>query len=238
MASLVTGDLLGWVVHGWDRPRSRRAHAVAALALALLACTALPALARGAVVLNGVEGQRIGSPASARYLADWNDNSGYAVVYWGDGTSDTCQQGSNAPANAPSGCYWQLSNSEFSGYVFGWHTYAEQASFYNVSVTEYDAQGVQQIIYLDSATITDAPLTPSGVTLNALVGTNVSIPVGHFVDQDPNSGPADFTATVDWGDGSPPDSTAKVQRCGWRRRLHRDGHPRLRHYLRRQAAIP
>lgn len=55
-----------------------------------------------------------------------------------------------------------------------------------------------------SVPIDDAPLTATGTTLNHSEGdaTPVSTVVATFTDADPNGTASDYTATIDWGDGS------------------------------------
>jgi hypothetical protein len=53
-------------------------------------------------------------------------------------------------------------------------------------------------------TIADAALTPTGVALTPGEGLAFSGTVASFTDADPGGTAGDFTATIDWGDGSTP----------------------------------
>src|SRR5579862_475859 len=56
-----------------------------------------------------------------------------------------------------------------------------------------------------ATTITVFPnIAALGVTVSGTEGTEVSGIVATFSDPDPNGQASDYTATVDWGDGSPP----------------------------------
>jgi hypothetical protein len=181
--------------------------------LAWCAVSAPAALATGAH-LTGTEGTSIGSEDHPVGLESDFGYGGYAVVAWGDGTSDTCQQGGSVQPQpgAPSFCYWQLYN-EFSGAVYGWHTYYTQGE-YTITIYEYDSD--DNLIYTDTggATVADAPLTPQSTTASTLVGASASTTVGHFTDGNPYSSASDFTATIDWGDGTPADSNATITGIG------------------------
>lgn len=52
-------------------------------------------------------------------------------------------------------------------------------------------------------TIVDAPLTASGTSLSGTEGSALTGVVATFTDADPSPLLADFSATIDWGDGSP-----------------------------------
>src|SRR5262249_51521410 len=71
---------------------------------------------------------------------------------------------------------------------------------YAVSVTINDIGG-STASTSDIVTVTDAPLTASGVTVQATEGTVFSGVVASFADADPNSTASQFTAIISWGDG-------------------------------------
>jgi hypothetical protein len=163
--------------------------------------------------LSGIEGQTIGEGMSAGgpygTALEPFGNSGSAVVDWGDGSSDTCQFGVVPPPNAASWCYVQDYN-EFDGYVYGWHTYAEQNPAYTITVYEYDSNNVLQSTDTGTADVADGSLSFKDTTATTLVGAAASTLVGHFTDADPGGNPSDYAATIYWGDGSPPDSNATI----------------------------
>ncbi len=84
------------------------------------------------------------------------------------------------------------------------HTYTEEGTYsYTVTVTD---DGGASTVVAGSAIIADAALAPSNPqpTVSATEGANTgSVPVATFTDGNPTATVADFTATIDWGDGSP-----------------------------------
>ena len=114
----------------------------------------------------------------------------YSVtVDWGDGSQNT-----TFVVNS-SGSLGSLS-----------HTYAEEGNF-NASVTVTDfASGTQTQTF--EVNVADADLT-AGAPVGLLANTGVALPaatvVGTFTDAniDAPNADGDFTATIDWGDGSP-----------------------------------
>ena len=111
--------------------------------------------------------------SSSEYVAD---------ISWGDGTPQT-----------------QASIIGWS--VMGSHVYAEEGVFaVTVSVTD----GSQDHTVLDeagwTATVTDAALAAQGKTINTTNPFNGTIAT--FADADPGGAAADYTASVDWGDGT------------------------------------
>src|SRR5207253_3367370 len=53
-----------------------------------------------------------------------------------------------------------------------------------------------------STVVADATLNPSAVTIHATEGSAFNGTVASFTDQNTGSAAGDFTASVDWGDGS------------------------------------
>jgi hypothetical protein len=101
--------------------------------------------------------------------------------------------------------------------VTGFHTYAE-ARTTSYPITVYVTQETPGTIFVDSDTtvhtndtvvINDALLTPGSVvpifaTENQPLN---SVPVATFTDANPGATAADFSTTINWGDGTPVDST-------------------------------
>ncbi len=87
--------------------------------------------------------------------------------------------------------------------VLGGHAYADAGN---------DTIAVQITDLVDSttasagatATVADASLTPVGALLTATVGQPLSAVVASFTDGNPAGSAADFSATIDWGDGNGP----------------------------------
>ena len=66
-----------------------------------------------------------------------------------------------------------------------------------------------------SATVADAPLTATSVSLTGTEGTAISgATVATFTDANPNATVSDFTATIDWGDGTTSAGTIVAQSGG------------------------
>ena len=68
----------------------------------------------------------------------------------------------------------------------------------------------------DSVTINDAPLTP-GVSLPIFATVNAplnDVPVATFTDANPFGSAGDFTATINWGDGTAVDPNARIVKSG------------------------
>ncbi len=56
------------------------------------------------------------------------------------------------------------------------------------------------------AVVSEQPITASGMTLSAIEGTSFSGPVVTFSDPDTAAPASEYSATIDWGDGSPLDT--------------------------------
>jgi hypothetical protein len=91
--------------------------------------------------------------------------------------------------------------------VQGSHQFNEEGSF-SLSVTVADdAPGTATIAITGQAVIADAPLTASPVAIPFPANTGVALPsstvVSTFTDANPTAPVSNFTAVIDWGDGSP-----------------------------------
>jgi hypothetical protein len=88
--------------------------------------------------------------------------------------------------------------------VFGTHTYKEEGSYPQISVTIYGPNGFQETIKgTKYVTVQDAPLAAESgqLTLVAYTGTAQNISLGTFTDANPNATPADYQVTIDWDNG-------------------------------------
>jgi hypothetical protein len=114
------------------------------------------------------------------------DSSPYSVdVDWGDGTAHTTfSQGTDGALGTQP------------------HTYAEEGSMtVTVTVTNSANQSDAKTFTINVA---DANLTATGTTLNETTGVTFTDTVATFTDDNPALDVGDFSAVVDWGDGSTP----------------------------------
>lgn len=121
-----------------------------------------------------------------------------ATINWGDGSTTT-----NGTVSGSNGNYM----------VSGSHGYAMPGTFaITVQITETAVTAV--ITATSSASVSDGTtLTPSSVTFSATAGSAFTGAVGTFTDTNTLATSANFTATIDWGDGAI-DSGASVSITG------------------------
>jgi streptogramin lyase len=161
----------------------------------------MPLLAVAAPV-SATEGQPV--PAGT-IVATFTDTGGAdptsdysAAILWGDGTP-------------PVEGIVQLSGANFVVTSALAHTYAEEGNYtVQVTIQDEDPANPRAIggttFAMGSASVADAPLTPVSVPVLASQpkGTPLSgVTVASFTDGNPTAPIGDFTATIDWGDGSP-----------------------------------
>ena len=109
-----------------------------------------------------------------------------ASINWGDGTSTT---------GVVSG-----SNGTFT--VKGGHTYADEGSF-PLGVTITDTANSTSLPLSGTVTAAEADvLSAKGLTFRANAGQAFSGKVATFTDRDTSNVASDFSATINWGDGS------------------------------------
>jgi hypothetical protein len=155
-----------------------------------------------ATTVSGVEGTAI-SGATVATFTDANPNATAsdftATINWGDGTT-------TAGTIVAQNC---------AGFaVDGTHTYADEGT-YAVGVTINDVGG-STASATSGATVADAALTASGLqTVSASKGVAISgETIATFTDANPNAPASDFTATIDWGDGTSTAGTVVAQNGG------------------------
>lgn len=120
-----------------------------------------------------------------------------ATIDWGDGTATTV------------GTITQLPSGVFQ--VGGGHTYTGFGN-YTITTTISDDFGAKTATALPIV-VADAPFTASGFEfLPGLEGVPFTAPIATFSDSNPTPRLADFTASIDWGDGS--NSAGTVQQNG------------------------
>lgn len=131
-----------------------------------------------------------------------------ATVDWGDGTETS--------AGDVTGPYWiylggpiginDPSTDDYGGFlqVNGGHTYA-QAGSYTITVT-IDGPGGSSLTVTTTADV--SALRASGLDVNATTNVDLApVPVATFEAPDADAAASDFTATIDWGDGTTTDGT-------------------------------
>ena len=154
-----------------------------------------PAVA-GGVTVNDTEGASTGPITTLATFTDSainNPTAGNftATIDWGDGSATTSGSVSGPDTNGV------FTVSSTTG-----HTYAEEGS-HTITVTVTDTTNNTTGSATDTASIADAPLTAGTVTVGGGVeGVTPATLSATFTDANPNGSPADFTATVNWGDGT------------------------------------
>jgi hypothetical protein len=139
---------------------------------------------------TGVEGGALQATVATFTDPDPAGNAGEyrASIEWGDGTAST------------EGVISQNPDGRFT--VAGDHTYAEEGTFVaTVTITDTDNPYNTDSV-ADNVVIGDAPLTATGV--DDLSTNPVDGLVATFTDANPGGDLDDFTATIDWNDGSAP----------------------------------
>jgi streptogramin lyase/PKD repeat protein len=122
-----------------------------------------------------------------------------ATIDWGDGSTST----------------GTISGSGGNFTVTGTHTYAEEGTnTITVTITDVD-NTANTATATSTATIADAPLTATGTTVSAVEGASTTPTVATFTDADPAGTVSDYTATIDWGDGSTTTGTIAASAPGF-----------------------
>jgi len=150
------------------------------------AVVTVPPPSLAGTTINPTEGTGFSATVATLSDSDGNMNpAAYtATIQWGDGTITS-------------------GTLVFNGMGFniqGSHTYAEEGSdTITVSVTDSDGT----VASVNSvANVLDAPLTASGTSIaTTSEGHSFTLPVA-FSDADPNGTAGDYSATIQWGDGS------------------------------------
>jgi uncharacterized repeat protein (TIGR01451 family) len=147
-------------------------------------------LSAAPLTMSPVEGAQF-SGAVATFNDTLNTPPGdfTATINWGDGSAPT--------VGTVSGSGGTLS-------VSGAHTYAEEGTFTVTATLSDDAPGTATATATSTANVADAPLTASAKTLIETPGSSFTATVAHFTDADPNGTVSDYTATINWGDGTAP----------------------------------
>jgi hypothetical protein len=116
------------------------------------------------------------------------------TITWGDGTTPS-----------------QGSVSQDGGPITGTHTYVE-AGIYTGSVSWQDDGGSHTVAF--DVKVVDAPLTATAIPVSTAAGTQFSGPVATFTDANPDGTVSEYSATIDWGDGSTTSAAAVTAGAG------------------------
>lgn len=94
--------------------------------------------------------------------------------------------------------------------VQGTHTYAEEGNFpFSFEVSDLGGSASNTNSSPLTVNVADATLSGTGLPFTATEGTAViDMPIARLVDLNPLAGASDFTVSIDWGDGSPLDTTS------------------------------
>jgi len=153
--------------------------------------------------LNVVEG--IAFNGTVATFSDTTPNqpaSGFtATINWGDGTTSI--------ATVTAG------NGSFA--VSGNHTYPEENSPPYVTTVSVSDNAGDSASGTGSASVGDAPLSPISTlpSFSFMAGVPVSVTFGSFSDANPSGSASDFTATINWGDGTTSTSTISTTPNGF-----------------------
>ncbi len=145
------------------------------------------ALAAGTLVVRPVEGTTFNGTVATLSDGDANTQAGdYTVqINWGDGTTTT----GTVQATTPD--HFNLQGS---------HRYAEEGS-YAVTVTVSDRAN-NTATAASTAAVDDAALTATPAPVSATEGAAFSGLVATFTDAGGSEPEANYSATIDWGDGT------------------------------------
>ncbi|HET8980289.1 MAG TPA: hypothetical protein VFN87_19210 [Solirubrobacteraceae bacterium] len=165
------------------------------LAAGFGACGVLVARAQGGATVQATEGQQFTGQVATVTVGQCSQftdaNRASATVSWGDGST------SPATLSSPSGGELVISGS---------HTYAEEGT-YDASVSgswtcNVDTGTAYPFSAAFTVQVTDAALSVTAVGISATAGQQFAGTVATFADGDPGGTASDYTATIDWGDGT------------------------------------
>jgi uncharacterized repeat protein (TIGR01451 family) len=159
------------------------------LSASLVAALAIVLATAGVVsALSAFEGASFSGVVTSFALADFGaaDCTGFtASIDWGDATATS----SGSVAAGGLGC--QISGS---------HTYAEDGPY---TVSAMATLAATSHTYTAAMAVGENVLTLGvGAPITTFVGTSINPVVAAFTDPGPSDPPGDFTATIDWGDGT------------------------------------
>ncbi len=142
--------------------------------VAVLAALALPSAALADV--TAVEGQSFSGT-----VVDVGCDVSSAEIYWGDGTPTSTGESDGGTG------------------VQGTHTYDdERTTTGTVTYTCFNQDQTRDF----AVTVQDAPLTSAAHDISGTSGQSLTPVVGHFDDPNPAATVDEFSAQIDWGDGT------------------------------------
>jgi len=166
----------------------------AATTTATATVTDAPISASGASV-HAIEDQSFTGTVTTFTDPDTSASAGdyTAVIDWGDGTTPVAGSGS-------------VSGSSGRFTISGSHTYSRQGTF-TTKTTIYDVDNASNVKTVNgTATVADAPISASGSAVAATEGQAFTGTVATFTDPDTSASGGEYTAVIDWGDGTPASS--------------------------------
>ncbi|MDR3633479.1 MAG: Ig-like domain-containing protein, partial [Isosphaeraceae bacterium] len=164
-----------------------------------LTSSAVANVADAPITASGVSPiQKVEGSTFSGVVAQFVDGNSFALasnftatINWGDGNSSPGIIALNATDPL---------NPFFT--VTGTNTFAEEGQYF-INVTVTDNVGQSAPVAITQANIADAPLTAgSAVSISPVVGTSFSGAVATFSDTYTSAPLSDFTATINWGDGT------------------------------------
>jgi hypothetical protein len=176
-----------------------------ALITAALALTVPVATAAGAVrPIEATESQPLGDDFIVAAFTDGvstpnspclTEDNYSATIDWGDGTTSPASIDGPVREEPALPCRYR---------VIADHTYAEEADSLPVVVSVSGGNlNPDPLVMSGTATVDDAPLTAqTGAPISATAGVPWRGAVAAFVDSDDGATVGDYTARINWGDGS------------------------------------
>lgn len=160
---------------------------------------ALMARAQGGAAIQATEGQPFsGQVASLSIDCAAASASGTGTISWGDGSTSPAQ-------------FHQAGTGELD--ISGSHTYAEEGSYDGDASGRWSCGGTPHSFRTTfGSRVDDAPLSATGRSLTAAAGERISGTVATVADADPAGATGDYSASIDWGDGST--STGSITAAG------------------------
>lgn len=122
-----------------------------------------------------------------------------ALITWGDGTTSTVTGSMTA-----NGAIVAAAGGGFN--VLGSHTYPEELTNVTFSVQVNDIGGASTSAGTSTFNVADAPLGNMPTSVQGVVGTSITGVVAVFTDAEGPESINNYSATIDWGDGTAKDN--------------------------------